>query len=59
MNYADKIKSMFTSRRFQATVASILTIVFQDVLGLMPEQALVLAGIIQTWVVGDALRTTG
>ncbi len=58
MSYTSKIKAMFLSRRFQATVGSVLVVIFQDLLGVTPEQALTLVAVIQTWVVGDALRTT-
>ena len=58
MSYSDKIVALFKSRRFQATVGSVLAVVFQDLLGLTPEQALTLVAVIQTWVVGDALRST-
>ena len=54
----DKFFALFSSRRFWATVASVLSVVFQDVLGLTPEQALVLVGVLQSWVVGDSLNKT-
>ena len=54
----DKFKALFESRRFWATVASVLNVVFQDVLGLTPEQALVVVGVLQSWVIGDSLKTT-
>ncbi len=54
----DKFKALFESRRFWATVASVLSVVFQDVLGLSPEQALVVVGVLQSWVIGDSLNKT-
>ena len=54
----DKIGALFTSRRFWATVGSVLTVILQDVIGLTPEQALVVVGILQSWVIGDSLNKT-
>jgi hypothetical protein len=59
MSYFDKFKALFVSRRFQATVISVLTVVFQDILGLSAQEALVLVGIFQSWVVGDSISKTG
>jgi hypothetical protein len=58
MSYVDKIKAMLVSRRFQATVASVLTVVFQDILGLTIEQSVMVVGIVQSWVVGDSITKT-
>ena len=58
MTYPEKLKAMLVSRRFQATVASVLTIVFQDIIGLTLEQSVVIVGVIQSWVVGDAINKT-
>ena len=58
MSYSDKIKALFTSRRFQATVGSVLAVVFQDMLGMSLEQSLTLVAVIQSWVVSDTMRPT-
>jgi hypothetical protein len=42
----DKILSLFESRRFWASIGSVLAVVFQEVLGLSGDQALVLVGIL-------------
>lgn len=58
MSYVDRLIAMLKSRRFQATIASVLTVVFQDFIGLTLEQSLVIVGIVQSWVIGDAVRKT-
>lgn len=54
----NKIKALFQSRRFYAAVGGVLQVVFQDVLGMTPEQSLVVAGLLATWIVGDSMKKT-
>lgn len=56
---SDKIKSIFTSRRFWATFAGLL-FMFTSAFGLdlSQEQILGVVLAIAAWVVGDSLRET-
>jgi phosphate/sulfate permease len=58
MTYIEKLKALIHSRRFQATIASVLTVVFQDILGLDLQSSLIVVGAIQSWVVGDSISKT-
>lgn len=54
-----KTLGIFQSRRFWAAVGGVLAVVFQDAVGMTPEQAQTVVGIIMAWIVGDSLNKTG
>jgi len=57
-NWLDKILALAQSRRFATAVMGVLVVAFQDVLGMTPEQAQTVAGLLMAWIVGDSLNTT-
>lgn len=54
----EKIKALFNSRRFGLAVVGILVVVLQEGLGLTPDQAITVAGLIGAWIFGDTVRKT-
>jgi len=54
----EKIQSLMESRRFWASVGSVAAVVLQDHFGLSQEQAFVVVGILQSWVIGDSMKKT-
>ncbi len=54
----DKLNRMIQSRRFWVAVAAVVSVVFQDALGLDEQQATKLAGIAIAWIAGDTWRET-
>ena len=58
MSIFNKLLSLLQSRRFWSAVGGVLTVIFQDALGLTPEQAAAIVAIIMSWIVGDSLNKT-
>ncbi len=54
----EKLKAMLSSRRFGLAAVAVLVVILQDWLGLMPDQAVVIAGLFGAWIFGDAIRKT-
>ena len=53
-----KVKSLWDSRRFWVAVAAVGAVVFQDKLGIDPEEVMKVIGIGVAWIVGDSVRKT-
>ena len=58
MSIFNKLLSLLQSRRFWSAVGGVLTVIFQEALGLTPEQAAAIVAIIMSWIVGDSLNKT-
>ena len=54
----DKVTALFKSRRFYAAVSGVVIIIFQDLLGMTPDQAVTVTGLFIAWIVGDSLKKT-
>ena len=55
----NKFTALFKSRRFWASVGSVLAVVMQETIGVTIEQSLVIVGVFQSWVIGDSIKKTG
>ncbi len=53
-----KLTSLINSRRFYALVAGILTVIFQDGLGLTDQTTMEVVGLLMAWIVGDSINKT-
>jgi phenylpyruvate tautomerase PptA (4-oxalocrotonate tautomerase family) len=56
--YFEKLKALVLSRRFQAAVAALVTVVVQDLLGLTEQQVTVIVQLVMAWIVGDSIYNT-
>ena len=54
----DKIRSLFSSRRFLAALAAVTVVILRDHIGLTEEMAMQITGIVMAWILGDAYRET-
>lgn len=54
----DKIYALPQSRRWWAAVLALLSVTFQDGLGLSPEQAQWIVVALSAWIVGDSINKT-
>lgn len=54
----DKLIGALMSRRTWVAIGGVLVILFEEVLGLTPEQAQTIVNLLIAWIVGDSLYKT-
>lgn len=54
----NKLSALIQSRRFWMAIVGIVAIAAEDLLGLDPEEVLMVGGVVVAWIIGDSVRKT-